>query len=814
MARKVQSRQNRNNLKSEISSGKARAGGIFPSVNGPFVVALIWILFAVVFGLISLTSFVQKSPTVDEPVHLLSGYANLKWGDYRANPEHPPLAKMWAALPLMLMDVRDPRATAPDWNRIPTESPRALHTVNVAAQFLFVENDAERLFFYAKSMMIVLAIALGLCVFTWSRELFGLSGALASLVLYALDPNILAHSQLVHTDLTFTTLFFVATYFYCRSLDQLSIRNLSLAAFFFGLVAIAKYAYGAVLLVWLLLGGLRAIFAQPIAISLGETTWVTKRWQKSMALCGIFACLMLSAYCFIWLAYGFRFDAVPGGQLHLPLVEEMPTSPLLHRLVGTLLEYRLVPEAWVYGQLHIYNNLGRDTYLFGKTLSGAGSWLYFPVAFAVKTPMPTLLLFLGSFVLWFQDKNQRRTERVLVVVIAAYFFLAVGAGINIGLRHILPIYPFIFVLAGGTAATLWQGRTKWKRVGVAILGVWLLLSATLTYPHFLSFFNEVAGGPRNGHKILLDSNLDWGQDLKGLKRWMAQNYIPRIQFLYFGIFNAAVPRYYAIDAVFLPGSWVEANDITRETARPPEHLAMSANLLYGRFQGGADEDFVTPFRSLTPVAEIGNTILIYNMEKSIEQLRDLVRENSAAAEKHFYLAKLLHHQGYGQEAISEYRRAVEIAPNFSEAHNNLGMALAKLGVVDEAIAHLRRALELKLLDNRYETQFQLGAVFAAKGDLKEAARYFTASAATNPAFVPAHFNLGIVSAALGDLHAATAHFREALRLDPEYAEAHAALARALAEQNDKDEASKHFEAAIRILKKRKLSTTNDPAKSR
>jgi tetratricopeptide (TPR) repeat protein len=810
MARKDQNQKHPRKLKGEAASGTAGAWRNLAAADSAGLTALVLSVFAFVFALISITSFLQKSPTVDEPMHLLSGYANLKWADYRANPEHPPLAKMWAAVPLVFLDVRDPRSTSPYWDRIPTESPRALHTVNVAAQLLFVDNDAENLFFYAKVMMVALAVVLGCFVFMWSREIFGLSGALASLFLYTLDPNILAHSQLVHTDLPFTTLLFIATYFYCRSLNRLSARNLALTALFFGLAAVTKYSYTVVLLLWALLGGLKAISAQPLELALGRTTVITNRWNKLLALSGIFACVLVTAYLFIWLVYGFRFDAVPGGHLRLPMAEELPTSPPLAAFIGALLEYRLFPEAWIYGQLHVYNNLARDTYLLGQMLIGEGSWLYFPVAFAVKTPLPTLLLFFGTLVLWFRERNGQRPESLLLVAIAVYFFLAVASGINIGLRHILPIYPFIFVLAGGTAATLWQTKNQWKRWTVAVLGGWLLLSTALTYPNYLAYFNELAGGSRNGHKILLDSNLDWGQDLKGLKRWMTNNRVQRIQFLYFGFFNAAAPRYYAIDSVFLPGSWVAGNEISRDNTRPPPYLAISANLLYGRFQGGADEEFVAPFRALPPLAVIGNSILVYQVEKSIEQYREIVRGNPDSAAHHFSLAKLLFHQGHGQEAVGEYRRAVEIDPNFAEAHNNLGAALVKLGAVDEAIAHLRRALDLKAMDNRHETQFQLGAVFAMKGNLAEAVRYFRAATETKPAFVPAHYNLGILSAAQGDMGQAILYFREVLRLDPEYAEAHVALARALAEQNEKEEAARHFQEAIRILKTRSPASASDP----
>jgi tetratricopeptide (TPR) repeat protein len=148
-------------------------------------------------------------------------------------------------------------------------------------------------------------------------------------------------------------------------------------------------------------------------------------------------------------------------------------------------------------------------------------------------------------------------------------------------------------------------------------------------------------------------------------------------------------------------------------------------------------------------------------------------------------------------------------PDFAEAHNKLGIVLIRLGALEEAIPHLRLALKSKHLKRMYETQFQLGAVFAQQGNLQEASRYFQESIETRPEFVPAHYNLGIVSAAQGDMVRAIWHFRETLRLDSENVEAHIALARALAEQNRKDEASKHFQEAIRILKATNPSSSSD-----
>ncbi len=761
--------------------------------------------FVFLFSLIAITSFIQKSPTVDEPVHLLSGYSYLKWGDFRSNPEHPPLAKMLAALPLMFFHIKDPRPSSPYWDLIPTESPRSRHTVKVAAQMLFVENDAETLFFHAKLMMIALALVLGMFVFRWSYELFGLGAAVASLFVYALDPNILAHSQLVHTDLPFTATFFIATYFFYRTLNRLSLANLIFTSLFFSLAAITKWGYTAILLVWAILGVVHIFSSQRQELAIGISRTVSDRWKKTVLLAAVFACVLMTAYVFIWAAYGFRFDAISGGKLHLPMAEELPQSPAAKALVSFLFLYHLFPEAWIYGQLHILNNLGRDTYLFGQMSVGHGKWLYFPVAFAVKTPVPTLLLLLATPVLWVLDRNQQKAGLPLFIPVVVYFSLAVWSGMNIGLRHILPIYPFLFVIVGGTAIKLWQAKTRMAHSILAVLCAWYIVSSLVTYPSYLTFFNEIAGGAKNGHKILLDSNLDWGQDLKGLKAWMVKHDVQNIQFLYFGFYDIAAPRYYGINAFYLPGSWVGPEAISRENPPHPDYLAISANHLYWTFPGRPDEGFMKSLRSVDPIVIIGNSILVYDIDEAIKQYRGIVNANSASAEAHYLFGNLLDHRGVRDEAAREYNRAVQINPGFVEARNGLGMLLLRQGALEQAVLHLQKALEFKSLKNRHETQFQLGAALAKQGHFTEAAVHFKEALKTQPGFVPAYYNLGILSAAQGELGRAIEYFRETIVIDPQNAEAHASLARALMEQDKKDEAAKHYQEAIRILKTQRNS---------
>lgn len=213
------------------------------------------------------------------------------------------------------------------------------------------------------------------------------------------------------------------------------------------------------------------------------------------------------------MAYGFRFAAIPDGAQTLPIRQVMPKTPLLNDWLYFIYDYRLLPEAWIYGQLFVLQHIARPTYLLGE-ISNDGFWSYFPIAFSVKTPLPTLCLLVTGIGLWLSKGKDNRANVYLLIPPILYFLAAIPSRMNIGLRHLLPIYPFVFVIIGGIVGKFWQDHSGIKRSSVILFGAWYSFSRVTLYPHFLTFFNEFARGPRNGHRILVDSNLDWGQDQK------------------------------------------------------------------------------------------------------------------------------------------------------------------------------------------------------------------------------------------------------------------------------------------------------------
>ena len=575
--------------------------------NRSKLVTGISLLLALFVGL-SLGAARQKSPTADENFHLVAGYSYLKWGDYRINPEHPPFAKLWAALPLLALDVNDAPLTREARDRVQENGKYGWLLAN---QWLFSSNDAEKLFFLAKIPMVLLGALLGLLVFCWARELYALPGAFAALAIYVLDPNMLAHSAIVHTDIPFTIAFFGGTYFFWRALKEVTWLNCSMTAAGFALSTITKFSFVAILPIWLLLALAHIFSSAPMRSSIIFPGTITGRWFKTGWITVIFISTAIFAYAAIWCVYGFHYDAAVGEPAPLGVAASVKPSSWLMPWIRFSGRYHVLPEAWSSGLVYALSTFDRTAYLLGD-ISGDGFWLYFPVAFAVKTPLPTLLLLMASLVFLLNKDPYVVPDRGFILLpIFVYFLLAVYARMNIGLRHILPIYPFLFVWLGGTTATLCASRSVAKRCGVLLLGIWLVFSNVEAFPDYLAFFNETVAG-RDRYKILVDSNLDWGQDLKGLKQWMDKNGVPKIQLAYFG---TADPAYYGINAVHKPGTWstVLSSDRNGDSTPVSPFIAISATHLVGVYFGAHNP--YAEFSRNRPVAIIGGSIFIYRTDQ-------------------------------------------------------------------------------------------------------------------------------------------------------------------------------------------------------
>jgi 4-amino-4-deoxy-L-arabinose transferase-like glycosyltransferase len=531
-------------------------------------VAYLWLLL--MFAAM-LTSATQKSPTMDEANHLTRGLAFLRTGDPRLSFHHPPLINLWAALPVAL----DPAVQIPidsaawraaDWNAV---SDRVVWDRGGAA--------ADAMIAVSRVPVMLLALGLGALVYRWAQEMHGPLAALLALTLYAFDPNLLAHARLNTTDLGVTAFVFAAGYaawqwqrrpprpgatLLTGGLMGLALASKSLAAIFvclFGLVMLVDRRASQT--------GQRPLLA---------------RLRRLVVM-------LATALLVLWAAYGFSFDSPWPG-----VTARWPLGLYLRGLVNAG------------GRASV----GHATFLLGR--SGNGFWYYFPVAFLVKTPLPTLLLAAVAFALSLRGRSFP-DEALLILPGLGYFMVLMLSSFNLGYRHLLPTLPFLFVQASKTARWL-RGGPPVRRALTALMPVWLIAASLAIYPHYLAYFNEAAGGPANGYKILVDSNLDWGQDLPGLKAYLQREGIDRIKMSYFG---PERPDYLGIDYEPLPGV-PPTSHLWRDPPFDPQNPGPG---VYAISVSNLQEIFFTEkktyawFRAREPDARIGHSIHVYRVER-------------------------------------------------------------------------------------------------------------------------------------------------------------------------------------------------------
>jgi hypothetical protein len=553
---------------------------------------LVLAVFAVAFTLLSLGNYRQSSATWDEPIHLTDGYASLE-GDYRVDPEHPPFLRMWAALPLL--------ATHPvvfDPHTIDQSGPTAWALQGVFAyahDFLYRDNDADHLLYRARFMIVLLGVLLGTLVFSWAFEWFGLRTAIVALALFLVEPNLAAHSVLVTTDLGVTCFIFGAIYFLWRVTKRLSWGNLTGAAAFTALAAVSKFS---------------AAILAPIAATLLVASVFRLRSIRLRSAVLVGAVLTLSAIVAIWAVYRFRYlpSTSPAWTYALDAEPTVRSRvPSMAAMAGWLDAHRLLPNVYVEGfVLGQAKASARSAFLNGN-YSTTGWWYYFPLAFLMKTPVALLFAAALGAMAWLRQWRRVGPGHELFVVapIAIYMAWAMTANINIGLRHILPIYPFIILMG---AAGLHTSASRGVRPLVTSVLVVALVEFATIYPRPLTFFNLLAGGVNHGAEHLVDSNLDWGQDLKALKRWMDERGVSSINMAYFG---SADPSYYGIDCIYLPGSplFVPPDRVSAPVL--PGYVAVSETLLSGVYSDPRQRAFYAPFAHLAPIASIGHTINVY-----------------------------------------------------------------------------------------------------------------------------------------------------------------------------------------------------------
>lgn len=628
-------------------------------------VALLLALFVIAAG----TEINSTSATYDEPVHIAAGWSYAQWGDYRLNPEHPPLVKRLAAIALRNVTPAAVPGAHPgepslhelsnDWHAAladPSAEWTFAHNllygirgetlarlgrssgfqVEGTAQLTRADflNDAGAIVKRARWMVVPFGVILGLLIWLWTRDVFGPFAAILALALFAFEPSFVAHSSVVTTDVPLACCLFGAVYFYWRCTERFSWPSAVAFVLFSAAAFLVKFT--AIVLVPLL-----AILA------------LIRRSRVAFALVGAAAVV---TYLAIWAAYGFRWSAakdpvtaaaeeqrvssqrpLPGLpdriSGHLPLeyslrryaadarfYDEHRRTPSQEqamdafryapiRGLGTVLRsvhrMHLLPEAYVYGAAFARErSVFRSSFLRGE-YSDVGFSNYFFWTVLLKTPVPTLVLIAAAIFIVFFTRTHRVALRFAWIPVLIYLLVAVRANLNIGHRHLLPIYPFLFVMCGALAVRWARFKPPVKWASAVII---LALVAFFGWrSDRLSYMNV-----SDGHRFLVDSNYDWGQDLVKLRQWLDANKVTEpINLCYFG---TADPRYHGIRHrnLFL-GYEYEPDDGFNAV---PGLLAISATHLAGaQWDAQAREEW-RKFLEKTgaqPVGRAGQSILIYRL---------------------------------------------------------------------------------------------------------------------------------------------------------------------------------------------------------
>ncbi|MFA5032613.1 MAG: glycosyltransferase family 39 protein [bacterium] len=558
------------------------------TANKRVQIVLVAILLFSIF-LQTVLSMKNNSATYDEVAHLPIGYSYLKTGDFRMNVNmgHPPLIEELCALPLLFLNLDFP-VNREAWN--------ASDVWSYGLSFLYNNKiDADTILFIGRIPVVILSCILGLLLFLWTKQLFAPGAGLFALFLYALCPNIITHSSLITTDLGATLFIFLAVYTFWKFLKKPGWLNAVFWGASTGLAMVAKFS---------------GILLFPIYIAIGVIFYLKERNLK-----GIFRPLLLAVGIGLFvMAAVYKFTSI---------------------------------GSYFYGYKEMLHTIsGGASFLMGK-YSNTGWRHYFLIAFLLKTPIPSLLfIFCG---LWLCRKH--KDIYFIYIPIIFFFLFSSFSNKQLGLRYMLPIYPFLFLCAGNVINFVFK-QCKLiicRQAGLVaffILCGWGVFSQVKIFPHYLAYFNEFIGGPDNGWKYLSDCNIDWGQDLKRLGTFLKEEDVSDVILCYFGTPPPGyyIPRFQSFISIPL----IDYRGATVNSLTPKkEYLAVSVTQLTGVYF--MDHNVLGWLRKYKPVKKIGYSIFVYDITDNVWA--------------HLQLGQI--YERYGEQVLAqrEYSRAQIIYNN-------------------------------------------------------------------------------------------------------------------------------------------------------
>lgn len=568
-------------------------------------------LLAAVFFL-CVFSMAGDSLTMDEKAHIPAGYSYLAKQDMRLNPEHPPLIKDLAAFPLLFIKGINFPSDIKDWNE------EVNGQWGFGYNFFFNSgNPADKMIFWARIPMVMVLLLLGFYVFKWARELFGNIAGLIALFLFCFSPTFLAHGRLVTTDVGASFGIFIALYYFLKALKEPKTKNIVFSGIAFGIAQLLKFS---------------AVVLGPFFIFLAFI-WALSNKEKIKETAKVLILTFFLGALTIFPVYQFHVLNYPTEKQAADITFIMASHPIpwLGSLMARLSKVPVI-RAYVQYFLGLFMVMqraagGNTTYFLGE-VSATGWKIYFPLVYLIKETIVFHFLTLVALVSSFFSLNksffkvpfkkvfdwikQNFPQFAMFCFIGLYWLSSLTSNLNIGVRHLLPTFPFVMMLTASMISTIIEGPSKKiKYLVLFLLFCFQAYSVLSVYPHFLSYFNELIGGPKEGYIYTVDSNLDWGQDLKRLEKWVDANNIDKIYIDYFG---GADAEYYFKEK-FEPWSGQNpSSDLPRKS-----FLAVSMTF----FQGGRGKPslgFNQPagfYRWLDlyePVAIIGNSIIVFYID--------------------------------------------------------------------------------------------------------------------------------------------------------------------------------------------------------
>ena len=600
----------------------------------------------------------RESLTWDEDDHMFAGYMMWHTGDYGLNPEHPPLVKLLATLPLLGEDLWVPPLQGRDFKA----------EAYLDGRDWLARNDgaSQRLVFRMRLAAGLLALALSLLIFFAAREWFGTPAALIALALATFEPNLLAHSALVTTDIGVSLFFLASIYAFYRYVKRPSLVRLLIAGVVTGLLLATKHSGILLAPILLLLIGCELVAAPRGA-----------RAKLALRLGGAFAAIVVVGVAVLWAFYGFRYAARPAGlALSTSLADYV--TPLSHfnaAGVMAIAHLHLLPESYLMGLVDVKRTAQWcPTFALGTNFAH-GQWWYFPAVILIKTTLGLLLLLaLTAFAIVSGRVRKGRELIYLLLPGAIYLAVSMTAGLNIGARHILPLYAISTILAAAGITALAAHNRRWAYIGAALI-VAHAASGFTVFPNYMAYANEAWGGPKNVYKLLSDSNQDWGQQLYQVKEWQDRHPGEECWFAYFAS-PVIDPAVYGIRCHVLPNEdtgWLGGSDMI-----PPVisgYVLLSTGDLMGSEIVSNRLNPYTVFQQIQPDEMIDYSILVYRGTFRVNQIAAYSRV------QHSYELMSAHKP---EEALTMAREAAALDPQGVKSQRTLGNIAARLGQKDEA----------------------------------------------------------------------------------------------------------------------------------